>query len=299
MKILLTGPTGFVGSTFTRFAVEQGHEIAGLVIPSEAIPADLPASKDLRWLRGTLTEAPWDEIKAFGPDVCVHMAWITTPGIYLESPLNEQFRDDSLSFLKNVEELGTRYILSLGTCVEYQITNEILSEERTPVVPTTLYARCKNELRLAMEAEAGQRGFGFGWARVFYPYGPREHPSRLCSSIIDKLKRDEKIVLKTPESTKDYIYIEDLSNALLTVLEKRYRGTINLGTGTGLSVREIAQTIGVMIGKPQLIEHANPPQVDPMGYVVADVTRLRALGWRPAYDLKQGLEKLMEAKTAN
>src|SRR5258707_15762533 len=125
MKILLTGPTGFVGSTFTRFAVKQGHEVAGLVIPSEAIPADLPAGKDLRWLRGTLTEAPWDEIKAFAPDVGVHMAWITTPGIYVESPLNEHFRDDSLSFLKKVEGRGTRDILSLGTCVEYQITNEV------------------------------------------------------------------------------------------------------------------------------------------------------------------------------
>ena len=297
MKILLTGPTGFVGSAFIQEALRQSHQVAGLVIPSESIPAHLPTSNDLLWLRGTLTEAPWDQIKAFAPDVCLHTAWITTPGIYLESPENEKFRDGSRSFLQRVQELGTNYIFSLGTCVEYQISNHPLSEENTPVAPTTLYARCKDELRVAMEAEANSRGFGFCWGRVFYPYGPREHPSRLCSSIIDKLKRDEKIVLRTPQSTKDYIYIEDLATALLTVLDQRYRGIINLGTGIGLSVREIARALGEKLGKPQLIEEINPPQIDPLGYVVADATRLRSLGWNPAHDLNQGLQKLLAAKS--
>src|SRR6266404_5854108 len=297
MKILLTGPTGFIGPAFIRLALSRGHQIAGLIIPSESVPSDLPPSKDLSWLRGTLQEAPWEQISAFGPDVCVHMAWITTPGVYLESPENLRFLDASISFLRKLRELGVVHIFGLGTCVEYQITNQPLSEERTPIVPTTTYARCKNELRLTMEADARQHGFVFCWGRVFYPYGPREHPSRLCSSIIQKLARDEKIVLKTPNSTKDYIYIEDLAEALLTVLDKQYRGTINLGTGIGVSVGEIAQTLGAMMGKPQLIEEANPPQVDPLGYVVAEVSRLRGLGWKPAHDLKQGLQKLLAAKS--
>jgi len=297
MKILLTGPTGFVGSAFTRLALSRGHQVAGLVIPSESVPADLPPGKDLLWLRGTLTEAPWAAIEEFAPDVCLHTAWITTPGIYLESPENVKFKNDSLEFLSRVHDLGTNYIFSLGTCVEYHITNEPLSEDRTPVDPTTTYARCKNELRLEMETKAAARGFGFCWGRVFYPYGPREHPSRLCSSIIEKLNRNEKIVLKTPKSTKDYIYIEDLAEALLTLLDKQYRGTINLGTGIGLSVVEIAQTLGTMMGKPQLIEEANPPQIDPLGFVVADVSRLRGLGWKPAHDLQQGLHALLAAKS--
>src|SRR5947209_1188044 len=137
MKILLTGPTGFVGLTFARLALSRGHQVAGLVIPSEAIPTSLPANENLRWLRGTLDEAPWEEISAFAPEVCVHTAWITTPGIYLESPENERFRDASLQFLRKVRKLGTKHIVSLGTCVEYQITNEPLSEEKTPIAPTT------------------------------------------------------------------------------------------------------------------------------------------------------------------
>lgn len=292
MKLLLTGPTGFIGSAFVRLALSRGHEIAGLLIPAEDIPASLPPNPNLHWLRGTLEQAPWREIEAFGPEACIHMAWITTPGMYLESPENDRFRDASLSFLRRMPEAGARYLLGLGSCIEYQIGSEPLSEERTPLFPTTRYARCKNQLRLALERDAGD--FGFGWARVFYPYGPGEHPSRLCSSIAQKFERGEKVLLKTPSSTKDYIFIEDLAAALLAVVENKVRGPINVGTGTGSSVREIAGRLACLMGKPLLVEEADPPEPDPFPFVVADATKLRSLGWEPQFTMEQGLKRLVE-----
>lgn len=295
MKILLTGPTGFIGSNFVRQALARGHQIAGLALPGESLPLNLPASKQSIWLRGTLDDAPWKEIESFQADVCIHMAWITTPGVYLESSENFRFLESSLKFLARVRELGTNHIIGLGTCVEYQISNEPLSEERTPVAPTTPYARCKNDLRLALEAESAKTGLRFCWARVFYPYGLGEHPSRLCSSIIQKLSRGEPIVLKTPNSTKDYIYIDDLASAVITVMEKQFAGIINLGTGIGVTVREIAQTLGEKLGKGSLISEANPPENDPLGYVVADNMRLTKLGWQPKYSISEGLRQLLAA----
>jgi nucleoside-diphosphate-sugar epimerase len=304
VKILLTGPTGFIGKTFIRHALGPGHEIAGLIIPSESIPAEFTGSPaNLHWLRGTLDEAPWKEIEDFAPEVCVHMAWITTPGVYLESPENESFRDVSLRFICKLQDIrgggggrgrGGPYVLALGTCIEYEPSDQPLSEDRSPIAPTTLYSRCKNELRIALEGEAKSRGFGFSWARVFYPYGPGEHPSRLCSSIIQKLARNEKIVLKTPNSTKDYIYITDLAAALLTVLEKKFAGTINLGTGTAMSVKEIAQTIAQEMGKEHLVEAASQSDPDPLPYVVADASKLKSLGWNPELTMDAGLKEMVK-----
>jgi nucleoside-diphosphate-sugar epimerase len=294
MKILLTGPTGFIGAAFTRFALSRGHSVAGLIIPSEQIPAHLPPHANLCWFRGTLDEAPWSEIEKFKVDVCVHTAWVTAPGIYLESPDNYKFLDSSIRFLRKVNDLRTNHIVGLGTCIEYQLSNNKLSEDATPIVPITTYSKCKDELRKTLEADAKSRGFNFCWARVFYPYGPREHPSRLCSAIIQKFSRGEKMILKTPDSTKDYIFIEDLAEALLTVVEKQFQGTINLGTGVGISVREIAHTIGKLMGKEDLVGEVNPPEIDPLGYVVADNSRLRGLGWSPNHDLQKGLEALLK-----
>ena len=291
MKILLTGPTGFIGSAFARLALARGHLVAGLALPGESLPAGLEGVAT--WLRGTLDAAPWKEIAAFAPDLCVHAAWITTPGIYLESPMNERFRDWSLAFVRQLLGLGVAHIVGIGTCVEYRIGKEPLNEERTPSGPTTTYARCKDQLRRALEAEARSGGFGFGWARVFYPYGPREHPSRLCSSLIAKLRRGDEIVLRTPDSTKDYIYIDDLAAALLTVVEKRFCGIINLGTGEGVTVGQMAGFLGQCLGRPELVRVAPKPEPDPFPLVVADPARLKSLGWRQQVPWKEGLRRLV------
>ena len=294
MKILLTGATGFIGSTFARIAVARGHAVAGLVLPTEKVPAALEQSPHFTAIRGSLQSLPWNEVEAFHPETCIHAAWITTPGIYLESPENYKFLEHSIEFLRQVRERGTNHIVALGTCIEYRITHEPLSEEHSPIDPTTVYSRCKNELRLKLEEDARRDPFRLCWARVFYPYGPGEHPSRLCSSILTRLTREEKVVLKTPQSTKDYIFIEDLAEALLTVTEARFEGIINLGTGVGVSVREIAKTLSTMLGREHLVEEASEASVDPLGYVVADASRILGLGWKPAHTIELGLRELMK-----
>jgi dTDP-6-deoxy-L-talose 4-dehydrogenase (NAD+) len=295
MRILVTGATGFIGSAFCRLALSHGHEIAGLMLPTEIPPSHVPASERMLWLKGALADLPWHAIERFQPEVCVHFAWIATPGVYLESPENEDYLRWSLDLAHRLRALGTNHIVGVGTCIEYQITNAPLSEAHTPVAPMTLYARCKNALREALEAEARQDGWHFCWGRVFYPYGVGEHPARLCSALIQKLRRGEKLVLKTPHSTKDYIYIDDLAAAILVTVEKRFTGTINWGTGLGISVRQIADIIAGTLGRPELVEEASPAEKDPLGFVVADATRLKQLGWRQQVSLEQGLNNLQRS----
>jgi dTDP-6-deoxy-L-talose 4-dehydrogenase (NAD+) len=295
MRILVTGASGFIGSAFCRLALSHGHAIAGLMLPTETPPGHEPASERMLWLKGTLAELPWQAIESFRPEVCVHFAWIATPGVYLESPDNESYLRWSLDLVRRLRGLGMNHFVGVGTCIEYQITSAPLSEAHTPVAPTTLYARCKNALRETLEAEARKDGWHFCWGRVFYPYGVGEHPARLCSSLIQRLRRGEKLVLKTPRSTKDYIYIQDLAAAILLTVEKRLTGTINWGTGIGVSVRQIADAIATMQGRPDLVEEISPAEKDPLGFVVADATRLKQLGWRQQFTLEQGLNELQRS----
>ncbi|MEI2725300.1 MAG: NAD(P)-dependent oxidoreductase [Verrucomicrobiota bacterium] len=335
MKILVTGATGFIGSAFSKLALTHGHEIGGMMLPTEnpprslsqsdaenspktsivsgdpepgrdalpRVPADRPVGPTgagrpdagkLVWIKGTLADLPWRAIEHFKPDACVHFAWIATPGVYLESPENEKHLEWSLNLARRLKAIGLRQFVGVGTCIEYRITDAPLSEERTPVDPTTLYSRCKNALRETLAAEARRDGTQFCWGRVFYPYGVGEHPARLCSALLQKLRRGEPLVLKTPHSTKDYIYIEDLAAAILLTVEQQFAGTINWGTGIGISVRQLADTLAAMLGRPELVAELSPPETDPLGFVVADATRLRQLGWQPRFDLEQGLRKLMQ-----
>jgi nucleoside-diphosphate-sugar epimerase len=293
MKILVTGASGFIGSAFCRLALAHGHQIAGIIQPAKNPPSQTLPGKKMTWLKGTLAELPWKNIERFQPDVCVHMAWIATPGVYLESPENERYLQWSLDLVHGLRGLGVNHIVGAGTCIEYQISGAPLSEDRSPVAPTTLYARCKNTLREALAAKAQKDGWQFCWGRVFYPYGVGEHPARLCSSLIQKLRRGEKLVLKTPNSRKDYIYIEDLAAAILLSVERKFTGTINWGTGKGISVREIADNLATMLGKPNLVEAADPPAPDPFPFIVADAAKLEVLGWKQAWPLDRGLGELI------
>lgn len=264
MNLLVTGASGFIGSACARQARSRGHQVVAL--------------------EGRLSDCRWPNVQ---PEACLHAAWITTPGLYLESPENERLVRESESFLQQCARRGTQTFFALGTCIEYKMGPDPLSEENTPLQPETLYARSKVELHRRLR----DAGLPVGWGRVFYPYGPGEHPDRLCSSLARKLSRGEKLVLKTPHSCKDYIYIDDLAEAIVLALEQGVQGDLNLGTGQGHSVGQVARTLARLLGREELVIDADPPEADPFPHVVADSRRLRALGWQPRTTLAEGLAK--------
>ena len=152
MKIFLTGQDGFIGREILRQARAAGHEVMGLEKPFR------------------VENPPWDAIAAFAPEVCIHCAWIATPGVYLESPENVQHREWSLGMIRRLAAMGTRRFVVAGTCAEYGASNDLLCEEEEPF-PLTLYGREKNLLRVALSEESMKLGFELLWARIFYPYG--------------------------------------------------------------------------------------------------------------------------------
>lgn len=293
MRLLITGAIGFIGSACVRTALARGHIVAGLKRPGRPVPADLPPSGRLVWIEGTLADPPWPALEAFAADVCLHAAWITTPGVYLDSPENERLVEQSLGFLEGVARRGTQHLVGVGTCIEYQITGAPLSETATPLAPTTPYARAKDTLRRALKSLCHNHRWRFAWGRVFYPYGPGEHPARLCSSLLQQLRRGQPVTLKTPQSRKDYIFIDDLAAAILLTIEQQVEGDINWGSGQGITVVQVARTAADLVGRPDLIRCQDPPVPDPFDPVVADVTRLRSLGWKPRVSLREGLERLL------
>lgn len=290
MRILVTGGTGFLGSAFVRHAIAAGHSIGCL-----ARSAAAPLPEGVTRLTGTVATPPWTTIEAFRPDACVHSAWIATPGVYLESPENDDWVTWSQSFLEGLVERGATRIVALGTCIEYRITGTPLSEDSTPIAPVSRYARSKHRLHETLRPILESQGVAFAWARVFYPYGEHEHRDRFMSSLLRRLRAGETVSLRTPSSVKDYIHADDVASALGAVLEQAHDGAINIGTGSGVAVGDIAQRLAERIGRPELIRLPESPVADPLDHVVADAARLRTLGWRPQVTLERGLDRMIQA----
>ena len=291
MNIFVTGATGFIGAAFCRLAQQHGHRVAGLIRPGKPPPRE--SGETMIWLEGRLDQIPQAALEQFQPEVCVHAAWISKPGEYLESPLNDQHLYWSEALVQRLFGLGLKHFVGVGTCLEYAPGQSALREDVSPTAATTAYARCKNAFRQSLFASATRAGVSACWGRVFYPYGPGEHPARLCTSLVHKFRLGEKLILKTPRSTKDYIYVADLAAAMVTTVACGVKGVINWGTGHGTSVRQIADTVAGMMDCPELVEEISPAPPDPLGYVVADAARLRSLGWQPQVDLPTGIKRLL------
>lgn len=277
MKIFTTGGTGFVGRAFCELASARGHQVAGLRRPER------------------LQSPDWKAIARFAPDVVLHSAWIATPGVYLESPENADYLRWSVQFAQRLFEMGVPRFVAVGTCIEYAPSKLPLSEATGVVLPLCAYAAAKNELRIALEQLAYAHEASWAWGRLFYPYGPGEHPQRLASSITRSLLKGEKVTLQTPDSIKDYIYISDVASAFLAVLEADLCGPINIGTGQGVAIREMARVIARLLNREELLSELSPPRQDNYPYVVADATKLMSLGWRPHCDLNTGLRNLIDS----
>ena len=137
-----------------KLAVSQNHEVAALVRPGKTLSAT-------RLLVGTLERAPWNEIAAFGPEVCIHTAWITTPRVYLDSPENERLEEWSGLFIRKAVACGVGRVVALGTCIEYKEDDRenFIGRNDTARAPATRYARCKDSLRCKLDQAARADGF--------------------------------------------------------------------------------------------------------------------------------------------
>jgi nucleoside-diphosphate-sugar epimerase len=134
------------------------------------------------------------------------------------------------------------------------------------------------------------------WGRIFFLYGPCEHPDRLVASVIRSLLAGEPARCSHGNQIRDFLFAADVAGALVALLESDVTGPINVASGQPVALKEIVNHIGGLIGRPELIRlGAIPAAPTDTRLVVADTTRLAdALAWRPAYNLEAGLTKTID-----
>lgn len=288
VKILLTGASGFIGKALLPTLLANGHEVTLLS----------RRSSDSAGISGEIVaEIPaWPEaVSGLHFDLCIHLAWIATPGIYLSSPENHLFAEMTPRLADSLFRAGLPHFLGLGTCIEYAPNQTApCIPGVTEISPQTAYGKAKERARAGIAEAAALHGKDYTWARLFYPYGPGEHPARIPSSFLRTLACGESLELKTPHSVKDWVHIDDVVSAILHIAGHSHPlREINLGTGTGTSILTLAKTVAEITGADKsLIKVAELALSDPYAHHVAEIRPLYALGWKPGTPLRQGLQSL-------
>lgn len=313
MKILIAGGAGFIGSTIALACADAGITP---VLLDNLVTGRAEFAKGFDFYEGDIADgALIDKIFTEHPDIeaAIHAAALVVVPESVADPIR-YFRVNvtgSLEFAAHLlRNACTRLIFSSSASI-YQVSEDLTVSEDSPLDPHSPYARSKAITEAMFADIADATPLRILSLRYFNPIGadPRLRtglqnpaPSHALGKIIQaSSERTVFHVTGTDYPTRDgsgirdYVHVWDLATAHIAALEKfdeimtRPSLVINLGTGTGTTVRELVAAFNRVSDQPVTTADAPPRPGDVAGaYTRIDRAR-RLLGWEPRFGIEDGI----------
>jgi nucleoside-diphosphate-sugar epimerase len=293
MRVFLTGGTGYIGSRVAKMILEKtSHELMVLMIEKDN-EEDFQHLKNerVKIIRGNLTSMDeWaKKLIDWQPDAAIHLAW---EGIPLYGPeLSLKNFCMSYSLVRLLTLTTCKKFIGAGSCWEYGQTKGVFNEN-SPIMYRDAFTSAKISLYSLGRAIAEHHDMKFIWPRIFYVYGTGQKSASLMPTVIRSILNNEKLNIKAPNAQNDYVYVDDVAEGFLVLLEKcQESGVYNIGTGKPISNKEIIDIVYEELNheKPD-IDRDIPSDV----CYYADATKIRALGWKPRYSIEEGIRKTLK-----
>lgn len=299
-RVLVTGAAGFIGRWSVPALLERGYEVhavlsarAGSEFPEQLRGAKLHCA-DLLGESGA-----GELLQLVRPTHLLHFAWIATPGVYWTSAENFRWLAASERLLRAFRAHGGRRVLMAGSCAEYDWSRaEVCDEASSPLAgdAATAYAACKIALQRSAAAFGREQHLSTAWGRIFFQYGPHEHPERLVPSVIRNLLLGREAALSHGRQIRSFLHVADVGAAFAAVLDGALEGAVNIGSDERITLADLVDRIGRRIGRPELLRiGARDAAPQEPALLVPEIRRLRdEAGWRPRWTLDEGLNDTIE-----
>ncbi len=287
-RVLVTGASGFIGQHVVQRLQLSGHEVHAVYANTP-----IPSLGAVTGHQTNLLEPGAIErlIATVRPERLVHLAWCAKPGVYWTSPENLLWVNATLRMLETFQTHGGQHAVLVGSCAEYDWRYGFCREALTPLVPATIYGRCKNATRELAEVFSQVHGLPIAWARIFHAYGPFESAGRLVPAVINALLAGQPALCSHGEQQRDLLHAADIASALEVLLQHRAQGAFNLGSGQPVRLRAVVEHLAKRLNAMHLLRMgAVAVSADEPPMLMADNQRLVALGWKAQFDLHDGLD---------
>ncbi|MFB9330024.1 NAD-dependent epimerase/dehydratase family protein [Paenibacillus aurantiacus] len=287
-KVLVTGGDGWIGSFAIPSLLAKGYDVHVVSRKNKSVQQVLWHTADL------LDQRVIDDLmRTIQPEYLLHFAWETAPGQCWTSLNNYRWVQSSLELLRTFALYGGKRVVMAGSCAEYDWHHGYLSEEASPLSYATPYAASKNAMRQLLISFSESADISYAWGRLFFVYGPGEHPARLVASVIRSLLAGQEARCTDGYQARDYMHVADVGDAFSALLDSGVRGTVNIASGQSVRVRDLVSAIAEKVGKRELVRFgAIPfPAHEPLWMAAATERLNHEASWRPWYDLDAGLNQ--------
>ncbi len=302
-KIFVAGHLGMLGSAMMRRL--KSEKFSNIVTRDRS---DLDLANESAVAKFLTAERP----------TIVIVAAARVGGIKANNDFPVEFLLENLGIQNNVirsaYESGVRKLLFVGSaCIYPKFAPQPIPETSLldgPLEPTNeAYAIAKIAGIKLCQAYSREYGANFISAMPTNLYGPNDNFDLETSHVLPALmrkaheakvrKEQELIVWGTGKPRREFLHVDDLASACVLILEKYDSPEIiNLGCGEDISIRELAELICDVVGfNGELAWDTTKPDGTPRRLL--DVTKLRALGWKPAIPLRDGIARTYEWFRAN
>jgi UDP-glucose 4-epimerase len=303
MDLLVTGGAGYIGSIVARRLVEDGHRVTVLDDLSRGHRDAVPAGAELIEVSLHDAEAVAGAL-ARGFDAVLHFAALALVPESVSHP-ERYWRTNvagTLNLLDGMRAAGTRRLVFSSTCACYGEPDRVPVDEDVRERPTSPYGDSKLAVDRMISNECTAHGLGavslryFNVAGASGPLGEDHEPeTHLIPNVLKVAlgQREHVSVFGTDYPTddgtavRDYIHIEDLAAAHVLAVENAEGGThkiLNLGSGSGFSVRQVVEAARKVTGHPIPVVEEPRRAGDPARLIAASDRIRSELGWAPEKD---------------
>ncbi|MEV0380128.1 UDP-glucose 4-epimerase GalE [Nonomuraea sp. NPDC050643] len=315
MRVLITGGAGYIGSTVASACLDAGIDP---VILDSLVTGRREFADGRVFYEGDISDGPLiDKIFAENSDIeaVIHCAALIVVPDSVADPVG-YYRANvakSLEFTDHLIRNGcTRMVFSSSASI-YRADDDHTVTEESPLDPQSPYARTKAVCEAMFADIAAGRPIKILSLRYFNPIGadPKmrtglqlRRPSHALGKMIEAY--EDRVPFQITGTTyptsdgtgiRDYVHVWDLATAHVAALRRFDElGTdvINLGTGSGTTVRELAEAFNRVVDRPIEIVEAPARPGDVAGaYTRSDLAH-RLLGWRAGYSIEEGIRHSLE-----
>lgn len=312
MRIVTIGTAGFMGSNFVKKLTKEYKEDEIFIVDKLTYAGRMENIKDILSERIKFIKADisnFDEIynivKDINPEIIINFA--------AESHVDRSI-NDPFAFLKT-NTLGVFNILESikrvnKNIIYYHISTdevygdildvygkEVEVDENAPLHPSSPYSASKASADLFIKAFSRTYGIKYVIIRPSNNYGPYQHPEKLIPRTIIRLLLGYKAtVYGDGLSKRDYIYVEDFCEGVLTILKRGSLNEIyNICFGQRVTIKYIIEKIVELLGKDKekdIVYVSSRPGEDKLYSMKCE--KLKSLGWKPKINLERGLKMTID-----